>query len=86
MLAFSPEYRAVIYLHIAIFIAYCYGFILLFLIRRHLSLNVLIVQCAARCLGLLLSNRVSKPLDQCRSFHFFNVSPTIPDITSAIVS
>ena len=87
MLAFTPEYRAVISLHIAIFIAHCDGFNLLSLIRRYfqLSLNLLIVQCAARCLGLQLSNRVSKPLDQCLSFHFFNVLPTIPAITSAIV-
>ena len=35
VLAFSPEYRAVICLHIAIFIAHCYGFQLWLPIRRH---------------------------------------------------
>ena len=44
--AFPPEYIAAICLHIAIFIAYCYGFHLWFAIRRHVhySLNLLIVQ------------------------------------------
>ena len=35
VLAFPPEYRAVICLHITIFIAHCYGFHLWFPIRRH---------------------------------------------------
>ena len=54
VLAFPPEYRAVICLQIAIFIAHYYEFHLWFPIRRHVhkSVNLHIVQCAARCLGL----------------------------------
>ena len=54
VLAFSPEYRAVICLHIAIFIAHCYGFRLWFPFYQHAyqSLSLFILQCVARCLGL----------------------------------
>ena len=54
VLCFPPEYRALICLHVAIFIAHYYGFHLWFPICRHVrkSLNLHIVQCDATCLGL----------------------------------
>ena len=47
VLAFSLEYREVLCLHIAIFIAHCYSFYLWLPIglNAHLFLNLLIVQC-----------------------------------------
>ena len=70
VLALSPEYRAVICVHPAIFIAHSYSFHLWFPIRQHvhLSLNLLIKQCAARFVGLKFSNRFSRPLANALAF------------------